>query len=44
MYGCLTGMKGTGGASAAAGRGRWCAKFCDSISARPASMIAWFFA
>jgi hypothetical protein len=43
-YGCLApGMGGTGGASAAGGRGRD-AKFCDSISVRPASIMAWFFA
>jgi hypothetical protein len=43
-YGCFPpGIGGTGGASWAGGLGRD-AKFCVSISARPASMIAWFLA
>lgn len=42
-YGCFPGIGGTGGASAAGGRGRD-AKFWDSISDRPASIVAWFFA
>jgi hypothetical protein len=40
MYGCFCpGIGGTAGASAAAGRGRD-AKCCDSISDRPASIVA----